>query len=80
MRLADLVARTVEVGPSRTEIDGLVSRKKAGEELDSGPRIPAISEFLESELERLEAAQLVDDADRPDSSLYDAFMREVVRG
>ena len=80
MRLADLVARTVEVGPLRAEIDGLVSRKKAGEELDSGPRIPAISEFLESELERLETAQLADDANRPDSGLYDAFMREVVRG
>ena len=37
----------------RAAIDRLLEAKRAGKELDSGPRIPAIAEFLEKELERL---------------------------
>lgn len=34
-------------------IDELLARKMAGEELDSGPRIPELNAFIEAELERL---------------------------
>jgi predicted nucleotidyltransferase len=37
----------------RTAINDLVSAKRAGAELDRGPRIPAISDFVESEMARL---------------------------
>ena len=35
-------------------IEGLLEKKKQGLELDRGPRIPLISEYIESELKRLE--------------------------
>jgi len=38
----------------RRAIDDLVSAKRAGAELDRGPRIPAISDFIEREMARLE--------------------------
>ncbi len=37
----------------RTAVDQLLTKKIAGTELDYGPRIPEISNFLESQLERL---------------------------
>jgi len=40
----------------REAIDTLLERKKAGKELDRGPRIPAISDFIEEEIVRLETA------------------------
>jgi predicted nucleotidyltransferase len=48
-----LVERVLEEGPVKTAIQDLIRRKKAGEELDRGPRIPVISDFLMRELERL---------------------------
>lgn len=51
-----LVEALVDDPALRAEIDALVRRKRAGEELRSGPRIPAVSDFLERELERLGAA------------------------
>ena len=37
----------------RAAIDQLLADKRAGKELDYGPRIPEIAQFLETELERL---------------------------
>jgi hypothetical protein len=42
----------------KTAIGDLLERKMAGEELDDGPRIPAISDFLEAELARFRATGL----------------------
>lgn len=50
-----LVERCVEPGPLRTAIDDLIAEKKAGVELDRGPRIDAISEYIEEEIARLDA-------------------------
>lgn len=38
----------------KREIEDLIERKKVGEELSTGPAIPSISRFIESELDRLE--------------------------
>ena len=38
----------------KKEILVLVERKKAGRELDQGPKVPVISDFIEAELARLE--------------------------
>jgi predicted nucleotidyltransferase len=43
----------------RIEIDRLLAEKRAGAELDRGPRIEVISEFIERELERWETYEIV---------------------
>lgn len=52
---AALVDRLVEAAGLRAAIDDLLARKRAGEELDRGPRIAPISDFLDTELARLTA-------------------------
>ena len=53
----DLVDRTVDSPELEDEIAKLVAAKRRGEELDRGPRIACISEFIEAELARLESMQ-----------------------
>jgi predicted nucleotidyltransferase len=50
-----LLARIVPPGALKTEIEKLIELKRNGAELDSGPRIPVISDFIDAELARLEA-------------------------
>ena len=50
-----LVERLVTDRSVRQAIDQLLERKRVGQELDRGPRIPKISEFLNRELSRLSA-------------------------
>ena len=49
-----LVDRLVTDTKLKKEIDALIQAKRKGEELDYGPRITPISDFLEKELERFE--------------------------
>jgi predicted nucleotidyltransferase len=53
----DLVERLVTEPPLRAEINELIDLKQSGDELDYGPRMPAISEFVETELARLESVR-----------------------
>ncbi|MFA5902720.1 MAG: nucleotidyltransferase domain-containing protein [Desulfobacula sp.] len=48
-----LFDRIVTASPLRKSIQDLLSDKKRGEELRVGPSIPAISDFINSQLERL---------------------------
>lgn len=50
-----LVERLVTDPALKTEIERLIEQKRAGAELDEGPRIPAISDFIEAEIARHEA-------------------------
>lgn len=50
-----LVDTTLDEGALREAILELLSRKMGGEELDRGPKIPVISDFLASEIARLNA-------------------------
>jgi predicted nucleotidyltransferase len=52
MELAKLVTATVTEADVREAIRRLLESKVAGEELDRGPRIPALSRFIEVELDR----------------------------
>lgn len=52
MRFDDVVSRLVAPGPLRAAIDDLVAAKRAGSELDRGPRIVPLQEFIETELAR----------------------------
>jgi len=48
-----LVDRLVPDPVLKTAIDDLLSRKKAGREMDHSPKIPVISDFVDRELDRL---------------------------
>lgn len=59
------MVRTLELDPALVQaIDELLAQKRAGAELSQGPRVPAISDFLEAELARLQP-QLQDKAEFP---------------
>jgi predicted nucleotidyltransferase len=58
MEFGRLVADTISDPLVRQAVDDLVEAKRAGAELDDGPRIPAISEFIEAELTRFESSTL----------------------
>lgn len=53
MEFQELVDTTVNGVDLLDAISVLLARKKAGDELDRGPRIPIIGAFIERELERL---------------------------
>jgi len=55
MEFEKLLNRLFPEGPLRVEIDQLLELKRKGEELDRGPRISALNDFIEAELEGIEA-------------------------
>jgi predicted nucleotidyltransferase len=57
MEFLTLVERVLDDGELKTAIQELLRRKKAADELDRGPRIPVISDFLDRELTRLAEKQ-----------------------
>lgn len=76
MRFDHLLDATVDDRRLRRAIDTLLEEKKAGVELDSGPRIPEISGFIEAELARHEASGVVRRKPATDlESLNDFFRR-----
>ncbi len=73
-----LVEATVEDDVLREAIDALVARKRAGRELDAGPRLPTLHDFVETELDRQADAQFPDAAPRPGTGLLNDFFRAVL--
>lgn len=53
MAFSDLLVM-IEEQNLKSDIEALIERKRVGEELSTGPAIPSISRFIESELEGLE--------------------------
>ncbi len=75
----DALLTTLDAGTAlRGEIDTLLARKSSGEELDEGPRLPAVHDFVSAEMDRLEAA--VADAPKPqlDVGLLDDLFRRTL--
>jgi len=70
-----LVERVLDEGDVKTAVQDLIRRKRAGEELDRGPRIAVISTFLARELDRLSGLQAPPTA-RPSSAELDQAFRE----
>lgn len=60
----------------RVEIERLLSAKRAGAELDCGPRIEPISRFVESELERWEKQKIVSHPSANIADKLDELFRE----
>jgi uncharacterized protein len=74
MEFGKLVESCVESRELKTSINTLLARKMAGQELDRQPRIDIISEFIESELQRLESV-IVEDKVKPDSEKLNQLFR-----
>ena len=60
-----LVEQVVDTPELKEEIGKLIEAKRRGEELDRGPRIAPISDFIKSELARLEGKQFEHEYDKP---------------
>lgn len=75
MRFEKLVDELVEEPLVRIHIAVLTARKRAGEELDKAHRIPVISNFIEAELERLQAVAPTD-VEPPEPEKLNVFFRE----
>ena len=58
MEFETLLNGLIPNGPLYQEISTLLGRKKKGEELDFGPAIPILNEFLELEIGRLESSRV----------------------
>lgn len=74
-----LVAATAEDPGLREAIEDLVARKRSGAELARGPRIEAISRFVESEMPRVEALARVQSAPDSDAGHLDRFFQDALR-
>jgi predicted nucleotidyltransferase len=60
-----LIEQVVDASELKNEIGKLIEARRRGEELDRGPRIAPISEFIESELARLENKRFEQEYHRP---------------
>lgn len=71
-----LVQAVVDDDALKNAIDGLVEQKRRGQEMDWGPRIPELTEFIESEMARhAENASTVSVA-KPNTALLNQFFRD----
>jgi hypothetical protein len=73
-----LLHHVVESPDLKREILLLVERKKKAQELDRGPRIPVINEFIERELTRLEAKTMPPKDTNPGSERLNELFRETL--
>ncbi len=74
MRFDELVNAVLPDGDVRDALDRLVESKRAGEELEAGPRIEVLSHFVEAELRRLADVAFAETG-CPDGGLLDEFFR-----
>lgn len=74
MEFSVLVERCVNSTELKESIENLLERKKRGQELDLEPRIKVISDFVESELERLET-KVMESMGKPDTEELNNLFR-----
>jgi len=79
MEFEVLVDRIIEDRELRKEISNLIKRKKEGEELAWGPKIPAISNFLAAEIERLESERFDKRKRKPDLEKLNELFRSALK-
>ena len=78
IEFARLLDAALPTGEVRAAIDELVMAKAAGKELDDGPRIAVISEFIEGELVRFESRQSGRDDDAMPVAELDRLFRSTL--
>lgn len=74
-RLIEGVVKSEEL---RAAIEELLVEKREGKELDFGPRIPLISDFLEQELSRMETNGFVKHGKNCPAEILNEFFRDVL--
>jgi hypothetical protein len=74
-RISKLIDATVHDASVRAALEQLIAAKRSGAELDRGPRIPVISDFITSELTHLENTA----SDRADPAPQVERLNEVFR-
>lgn len=79
IELERLLEATVESSDLRQAVDELLERKKAGAELDRGPKIPAISRFIDTELTRLERTATIKPNPAPPVDQLNELFREILK-
>ncbi|MFM9902956.1 MAG: nucleotidyltransferase domain-containing protein [Pyrinomonadaceae bacterium] len=78
MEFGVLVNDILEPGKLRTEIETLIERKKLGDELKRELRIDEISEFIESEMSRLNSKIIENRAEKPSITMLNSVFREIL--
>lgn len=73
-----LVDATLHDNPLLDALEKLLIRKRSGEELDRGPKIPIVSDFLAGEIERLNAETKHDPTQKDPDLLDKAFLSILV--
>lgn len=81
MEFETLLTSSREDSLFKATIYTLLERKKAGEELDQGPRIPVLNDFIEKKLEYYQARTKSFSSNHPqDISLLDTFFQKIIIG
>ncbi len=75
-RFDQILDATVPAGELRAAVDALVAEKAAGAELDRGPRIPAIGDFIAQELARVESTRFERLPKAPPTEPLDGLFRQ----
>lgn len=79
MEFEILVERIIEERELKEAIRELLNRKRSGEELSWGPKIPIVSNFLEAELSRLETERFDKKKPRPDVEKLNVLFRDSLK-
>ena len=78
MEFEKLVEACVDSASVRSAISDLLERKRAGHELDQQPKIPVLSDFIETELEQLKNTGEFEERAKPNfEKLNDLFRRAI---
>ena len=75
MEFDTLIHQLLDEGELKTTIEQLVADKKAGKELDKGPRIDIISNYIDKELTRLQQIASDQSISQPPSNTLNSFFR-----
>lgn len=73
-----LLDTLMPAGAVRDAIDALLEKKRASAEVQEGPRIAELSDFLESEIERMQSSRIQLAAGFAEQSILDDFLRKVL--
>lgn len=77
MEFGVLVENLLSNGELRDQIEKLIERKKLGDELKREPRIEVISNFIETEMERLASKMVNYPVDKPSMEMLNSVFREM---
>ena len=73
-----LLDRLMPVGAVRDAIDALLEKKRVSAEVQDGPRIAVISDFIEFEIERMQCSRVQFASGSARQSILDDFLRKVL--